>query len=164
MNEPHPAHLPWLDRLTTRVPGYSGYQAKSVRRHAAFALRDAINRRLSTLKSQLHQAIQNCLQREATSEIAALERIDLHIDRALERVRGLGSRIDSFYDAPDLQPTHVDPIHGLDHEALETAESLARHFDKPDLAHDRLAEIEAGLNALERKLDERALLMHSLRP
>lgn len=162
MKEPHPSHLPWLDRLTTRVPGYSGYQSRSHRRSAAFALRDALDRRLSALKTQIRQAIHSCLHREANTEIAALERLDLHIDRVQERVRGLGSRIDEFYDAPDLQPTAVDPIHAIDHDVLERAEELAHAFEKPDAEHNRLAEIEAGLNLLERKLDERALLLRSV--
>jgi hypothetical protein len=162
MKEPHPSHLPWLDRLTTRVPGYGGYQSRAQRRSAAFALRDALDRRLSALKTQIRQAIHSCLHREATTEIAALERIDLHIDRVQERVRGLGSRLNEFYDAPDLHPTEVDPLHAIDHDVLEHAEELAHAFEKPDLDHNRLAEIEAGLNLVERKLDDRALLMRSI--
>jgi hypothetical protein len=162
MNVPHPSHLAWLDRLTTRVPGYSGYQTRADRRSAAYALRDALDRRLTSLKTQIQQAIHSCLHREATTEIGALERIDLHIDRVCERVRGLGSKLDTFYDAPDLHAAKVDPIHAIDHDALEYADALAHQFEKPDISHDRLAEIEAGLNALERKLDERALLMRSV--
>lgn len=164
MSDLHPSNLSWLDRLTARVPGYSGYESHDHRRSAALALRDALTRRLSALKRQLEGAVADCRRREALRELPALERIEAHVDRVVERVQRVGAGVDSFYGAPDLHADRVDPVYAIDHAALDTAERLVHHFDPTNPSHDRLAAIEAGLKALEHTLDERAMLMRAVGP
>jgi hypothetical protein len=159
--QPHPSHLPWLDRMTARVPGYAGYGTPTQRRAAAHALRDALARHLTTLRTQLDEALADCRRREAHSEIPAVERVAAHVERILHRLRGFGTS-EPFYSAPSLRPGQVDPIYAIDHAALDTAERLTHYFDVADPSHNRLAAIEAGLKALEHTLDERAMLMRAV--
>jgi hypothetical protein len=160
-HQPHPSHLAWLDRLTARVPGYSGYGTATQRRAAAHALRDALARHLTALKAQLEEALAGCRRREAHTEIPAVERIEAHVERVLTRLRGFGT-FDPFYTAPDLRPGQADPLYAIDGAALDTAERLTHYFDSADPSHNRLAAIEAGLKALEHTLDERAMLMRAV--
>jgi phosphomannomutase len=67
----HTKNLAWLDRLAVVVPGYNGYHRREHRRKAAYALRDAMIRRLEALKHDLREAIHACLEHEALSEIGA---------------------------------------------------------------------------------------------
>jgi hypothetical protein len=161
----HPHHtrnLAWLDRLAVVVPGYGGYHRREDRLNAVFALRDAMTRRLEALKLDIRDAIQGCLDHEALSEIGALERIDLHIDRIFERVKHVAHGTEAFYAGPDIDHHRLEPLYELDHTIIETAEHLATHFRKPDRSHDRLAEIQNHLTQLEHQLDERVRLLQSL--
>jgi hypothetical protein len=155
-------NLAWLDRMGTSVPGYAGYTTREKRRAAAFALRDAINRRLEVLARELEGARVHCREHEAVSEIRAVERLEAHVARIIERVNGLGTRYEHFYAAPDFDVRRVDPIHKIDLSLVEQAELLARSFERPDTSHDRLAEIEAELNELEVMLDGRALMLQGV--
>jgi hypothetical protein len=158
-----PRNLAWLDQLTASLPGFGGYDRHASRRASAFALRDALIRSLQELKSDLRLAIHSCQKHEAISEIAALERLDHHTDRILERLAKIGFRVDSFYLGPDLDDPHrLDTIYIQDLRILETADHLAGHFKTPDKTHDRLAEIEAHLVQLEHQLDERVRILQAL--
>jgi hypothetical protein len=164
-HHPPARNLAWLDQLTGSVPGFGGYSHASARRSSAFALRDALIRSLQELKSDLRGAIHSCHKHEAISEIGALERLDLHTDRILERLAKLGFRVETFYLGPDLDDAHhhrLDPVYAQDLRILETADHLAGHFKTPDLSHDRLAEIEAHLGNLEHLLDERVRMLQGL--
>lgn len=159
MSQSKPHNLAWLDQLTMSVPGYGGYSTQHARQSTAFALRDAINRRLSVLAQELERARVRCREREAVSEIGALERLEQHVARITARVKGLGTGYGQFYQAPDFDRRRVDPIHKIDHALVAQAERLSHLFEKPDTTHDLLAEIEAELSELELMLDGRALML-----
>jgi hypothetical protein len=163
MHEQHPQNLPLLDRLTTHIPGYGGYQVRGQRRAAERALRDAVASRLDRLKVHIDESIRACVDRNALTEINALERIQRHIGRLAERVRAAGSGTDDFYSTAELNTDKANPIYAIDLTLFEQADNVARVFDQIDPAHDRLAHVEECLNDFEKTLDERALLIQGIR-
>jgi hypothetical protein len=163
MHEQKPRNLPWLDRLTAVIPGYGGYQTRANRRAADRALRDAIATRLTGFKTKVEQAVQDCIRHGALTEIAALERVLNRLDRIIGRVRSAGSGTDEFYSASDLESAKADPLHAADVALFDRAVELQQHFELPDFHHDRLPRIDSELDELERKLDERALLLQGIR-
>ncbi|HEX8202385.1 MAG TPA: hypothetical protein VF590_18050 [Isosphaeraceae bacterium] len=159
MHEHHHRDLPWLDRLTIAIPGYRGYQDRANRRSADRALRDAIASRLGSVRVGLERLIHACVDRGALTEVNALERVERHLDRLIQRVRSAGSGTDAFHGADSLDPSKTDTLHALDLQLHEHALDLARRLVLPDTSHDFLADVEADLAAFEQKLDERALLL-----
>jgi hypothetical protein len=163
MHEQTPRNLPWLDRLTMHIPGYGGYQERANRRAADRALRDAIAQRLGTARTHIEAAIRACIDRQALTQINALERAGRHLDRIADRLRSAGSGTDHFYQADHIDPAKTDTLHSLDLALFERADVLAQRFELPDDDHDRLANFEAGLNDFEQKLDQRAMLLQGIR-
>src|SRR4051794_5902984 len=102
MHENTPPNLPWLDRLAMSIPGYGGYLQRAQRRSADPALRDAIAPTPWAAHRQIELATRQCVDRNALSEIGALERVGRHLDRVMDRVRSAGSGDDSFYRADEL--------------------------------------------------------------
>lgn len=162
MSDSQSGNLPWLDRLTMSVPGYGGYDDHGHRRSAAFALRDMLLKRLSMIRTRLDRTRAACFQREAHTEVHALQRVATHLDHIMERVGGLGTRVVAFYDGPDLDRERVAPIYAIDHAIVEVADRIGARFEEPDVTHDFLARLEADLRELEDKLDERAMLIRKI--
>lgn len=162
MAEQNPSNLPWFDRLKMSVPGYGGYDERGHRRKAAFALRDVLSHRLSEVRTQIDRARSSCERENLITEIRALDRVGNHLDRIIQRVGGLGTRVGNFYEKPDLDVAKLAPVYALDHAILEYVDNLAQRFESPDVSHNFLADIEAGLEELENKLDERAILLRKV--
>ncbi len=156
------SNLLWLDRLTMSVPGYGGYSSQHQRRAAAFALRDAVLRRLVSIHEGIEQAKRSCQEQDAHVGVASLERLEQHLDRIIDRVKALGTRIETFYTGPDLELKHVAPIHGADFALLNKADAIVRHFEHPQPSHNLLADLEGDLNEFEGILDGRALMLYGL--
>jgi hypothetical protein len=162
MHEHHHRNLPWLDRLTIAIPGYGGYQERANRRAADRALRDAIAARLGGVRVGLERLIHACVDRGALTEVNALERVEGHLDRLIQRVRSAGLGTDAFYGAQTLDSAKADTLHALDLALYERALDLARQLVLPDTSHDFLAHVEANLSAFEQKLGERASLLQGI--
>lgn len=151
-------NLPWLDRLNIHVPGFPGYQSAAQRREADQALREAIARRLTHAREPIEFAIRRCEQREALTEKASLQRIELHLDRITQRVRSGSSGIEPFYQAPTFRPAKADSLHALDHAMLDLADELVALLSSTHVGHDWLAHVEERLVNLDKRLDARALV------
>jgi hypothetical protein len=162
-HEQKPKNLPWLDRFAAWVPGYGGYLDRGNRRADDRNLREAVARRLSVGRSKIEEAIRQCLNRGALTEISSLERLQKHLDRVIERIRSAGSGTDDFWQAGHFEVGKVDPLIRLDLGLFEFADAFVAAFDAPDHDHDRLAKLEGQLNDLDRKLDERALTLQNIR-
>lgn len=97
------------------------------------------------------------------TEASALERVERHLDRVIERVRSAGSGTDSFYTTPHIDEQKADSLHAFDLDLFERAEALVGLFDAPNAEHNFLASLESELSDFEKKLDERALLLQGIR-
>jgi hypothetical protein len=159
----HPYHsLPWLGRLTIHVAGYEDSLKRGDRRSADRALRQAIVHRLLGMRSRLDEAIQQCLAHDALRHIETLERIISHLDKVVARIRARDTRIENLYEDSAIGREKAAFLHAAHLAIFEQAEALVRHFEEPDIHHDRLPHLEADLQELERRLDEKALIYRKL--
>lgn len=161
-NPGRPGNLPWLDRLTMSVPGYGGYVSQKSRRAAAFALRDAILRRLTGMREGLETAKKSCENLNVHTGVASLNRVEEHLELIIERVQGLGTRVEDFYESPDFENERLAPIYGADLALLNQTDKLLRHFEHPEATHNMLADLEGDLREFEAMLDGRALMLRGL--
>jgi hypothetical protein len=145
-----------LERLAMRVPGYQGYHARAHRRTADVALRSAITLRLDEAHERIDNAAARCREKEAMTEAAALERIGEHIRRVSQRVRAASSGVEPFYGAHDFRHSKADALHAVDHAMLEVVDEFLDLCIHQAPGHDWAAHLQSELDAMERKLDERA--------
>jgi hypothetical protein len=159
----HPYHtLPWLGRLTVHVAGYEESLKRGDRRSADRTLRLAVIHRLQAMRSRLEDAVRQVVSREATTHIGSLERAIAHLDRVIERLHRSDSRIEASYEEAKIGSERAGFLHAAHLAIFEQAEALVRHFDEPDIHHDRLPHLEADLLELERRLDEKATIYRKL--
>jgi hypothetical protein len=163
----HPYHtLPWLGRLTIKVAGYEDSLKRGDRRAADRALRQAVIHRLRAMQSRVQDAIRECTTREttaqATTHVHTLERVLAHLVRVIERIQSGDTRIEASYEQAKVGAEKASFLHAAHLALFEQAEEMVRHFDAPDLHHDRLAHLEADLLELERRLDEKAAIYRKL--
>jgi hypothetical protein len=163
----HPYHtLPWLGRLTIRVPGYEDSLKRGDRRAADRALRQAVIHRLKAMQARVQDAIRECTTRETTAQasthVHTLERVMSHLVRVIERIQSSDTRIEASYEESKVGAERANFLHAAHLALFEQAEDMVRHFDAPDLHHDRLAHLEADLREVERRLDEKAAIYRKL--
>jgi hypothetical protein len=125
-------------------------------------LRIAIIHRLQGMRSRLEEAIRQCDLHEAHRHVATLERLVVHLDRIIERIHANDTRIEASYDEAKVGSERAGFLHAAHLSIFEQAEIMVRHFDEPDIHHDRLPHLEADLQELERRIDEKAMIYRKL--
>jgi hypothetical protein len=155
--------LSLLDRLAAWVPGYGGYLDRGNRRADDRMLREAVGKRLGVGRAKIEEAIRQCVDRGALTEITGLERLLKHLDRVVERVRSAGSGNDSFWQAGHFEVGKLDPLVAIDLALFDRADGFIAAFDTPDADHNRLARLEGELAEFDSKLDERALTLQNIK-
>lgn len=159
----HPYHsLPWLERLTVHVAGYQDSLKRGDQRAADRSLRTAIIHRLQGMRARLEEAVRQCTAREAPTHVVSLERAIGHLDRVIERIRTSDTKIEASYDVAEVGTEQAGFLHAAHLAMFEQAEALVKHFDEPDIHHDRLPHLEADLRELEKRLDEKAMIYRKL--
>jgi uncharacterized lipoprotein len=148
--------LPWLERLAVSLPGYGGYRSPTARRQADHVLREAIAHRLEQARRVLDQAIHDCRARGAESEVAALNRINTHLDAVHARVRAASGGVDPFFGAGEFRSAKADALHAIDHALLDLSDEFVALVRRGDPDHDWLAKVEQRLHRIEMRLDDRA--------
>ncbi len=156
-----PKNLPWLDRLNVHIPGYPGYQQQAERRGADRAIRDAIANRLTKAETNVTNAIQQCIERQAEREVGVLQVFQHELQRLTARVQRAGSP-EEFFTAAEFDSARADALHALDHALLDRSDVLVELTHHQSLGHDWLARLKGELETFERKLDARALLFQHL--
>ena len=159
-NEHHdhgPHHsLPWLERLSLRVPGYQGYRSSHERHTADVAVREAVALKLEEANQALDHAKRQCLDREAFTEAESLDRISVQIRHASDRVRHASAGIGHFNKSGEFRAAKADALHAIDHELLEMAEEFAKHCGGASSGKDWQPHVVKHLQEIERKLDARS--------
>ncbi len=156
---PSPSDLPWLDRMSVRIPSYAGYLDRAKRRETDALVRQAIADRLARLKLEIEMAIRNCQSHDnITTEANTLKRLENHVDRVYQRVHSTAASPVNFFETGDLSANAADQLHEFDLDLLLQSDHLLQRFERPSPDHNLLAHVESELNELEKKLDERVTL------
>jgi hypothetical protein len=144
------------------VAGYEDSVRTGDQRAADRALRLAVIQRLGAMRARLEEAVRQCNVRGATSHIASVERAIDHLDRVMERFRASDRRIEASYDEAKVGSERASFLHAAHLAIFEQAEAMVRHFDEPDIHHDRMPHLQADLRELEHRLDEKVAIYRKL--
>jgi hypothetical protein len=122
--------------------------------------------RLKAMRARLQEAIREWTTRETTAQanthVGTLERAITHLDRVIDRIHTHDTRIEASYEQSQVGSEKAAFLHAAHLGIFEQSEAMVRHFDAPDLHHDRLPHLEADLLELERLLDEKATIYRKL--
>src|SRR5919108_6434450 len=114
----------WLERLTERIPGYSGYAQKERRRDIDKLHREHLADRLRAVKGPVTD-----LMREMTSdgrlfEVGAVDRLLKKLDKLENRVRFASYGYSGFFDVVKIQEAQLDAIYQFDLALADRVEQL----------------------------------------
>jgi hypothetical protein len=129
----------WLERLSEKVPGYSGYQDRERRRDVDKLHREHLADRLRSLKAPLTDLLRELSSTGRLFEVGPLDLALKKLDRIENRVRFASYGYSGFFDVVKIDAEQLDSIYRFDL-------SLVEHVDKLEA---KIAELKQKAGAAE---------------
>ena len=128
-----------IEELALKIPGYSGYKEKEMRREADQLLRDKIAKafgdqalRLVDLQGQLVASGKLELLEQATSLEDAVRRLQTFVDRVKHAAQGYAG----FFDAVKVKEEQLDALYEFDNSLLAQVDVVKSAADEVQAAID----------------------------
>ncbi len=143
-----------LERLGARVPGFSGYLDRELRREVDQLLRNELAKRLDTARASL-AAYTRTLGTGSTARLDRVRSLDTSLDALANALRHAGSGYAGLFDAVKVGEEQLEALyrHDLDlAEGVDAAREAAAALGADDEAVERLEKAVAeARGVLERR-------------
>lgn len=114
----------WLERLTAKIPGYSGYVDRERRRDIDKLHRDHLADRLRAIKAPLTDVMREMTSSGRLMEIGPVDLALKKLDRIENRVRFASYGYSGFFDVTKIEQAQLDSIYQFDLKLVEHVDSL----------------------------------------
>jgi hypothetical protein len=114
----------WLEKISSKIPGYSGYIDKEGRRDADKRNRENLANRLRAIKSPLTDLMKELTNGGRLFEVTPIDSALKKLDKIENRVRFASYGYAGFFDAVKIEEAQLDAIYRFDLSLVEHAEKI----------------------------------------
>jgi hypothetical protein len=114
----------WFERLSGKIPGYSGYVDKERRRDTDKRQRELLADRVRGLKAPLNEVMRELSTGGRLFEIGPVDHLTKKLDRVENRIRYASYGYSGFFDVVKIQQTQLDAIYQFDLSLVEQVDAL----------------------------------------
>ena len=151
----------WVERIGARVPGFSGYLERELRREVDQMLRAALAARLDGARARLGEYLRR-LPLSATAEIGRLAALDTGLDAAANRLRHAGSGYAGMFDAVKVREAELEKLYRHDLAMVEAVDALGAAVARlPSEGTAAIAAVEASLASVRLQIEGRDAVVTS---
>ena len=133
----------WLERLTSKIPGYSGYVDRETRRDVDKHHREQVADRLRRSKEPLTEVMRDLTNGGRLFEVGPVDSAIKKLDKLENRIRYATYGYAGFFDVVKIEQAQLDAIYAFDLALVEHAEKIEAKISELKTQ----AETAAGLKA-----------------
>ena len=152
----------WIDKISSKIPGYSGYHDKEHRRDVDKMHRESLANRLRSIKSPVMDVMKELSSTGRLFETGPVDTALKKLDKIENRVRFASYGYAGFFDAQHIEEAQLDMIYRFDLalvEKVEAIEAAAEQLKQQAASADGLKTASAALtstiDAFDRAFDDR---------
>ncbi|HVF58173.1 MAG TPA: hypothetical protein VM934_18635 [Pyrinomonadaceae bacterium] len=144
----------WLEELSDKIPGYSGYAARERRRDVDKLHREHLADRLRAAKQPLTDVLRELTSGGRLMEVGPVDRVLKKIDHAENRVRFAAYGYSGLFDAVKIEEAQLNSIYQFDLALVDRVEEIERQAGALAASATSSEDLKRAASELERALDE----------
>lgn len=159
----------WIERLSAKIPGYSGYVDRERRRDIDKLNRERLADRLRSLKRPLTDLMRELTDGGRLLEVGPVDAAIKKLDRLENRVRFASYGYSGFFDVVKIEQAQLDSIYGFDLALVENIDGIDAKLSElktragtPEGLKAACAEVTAEIDQTDRAFDERYKAINSI--
>jgi hypothetical protein len=152
----------WIERLSSKIPGYSGYVDRERRRDIDKLHREHLADRLRALKPPLTDLVRELTNSGRLFEVGPVDAAIKKLDHLENRVRFASYGYAGFFDVVKIEQQQLDSIYQFDLALVEHADKIEARISElktkagsSDGLKAACAEVVAETDQTHRVFDER---------
>lgn len=124
------AALGGLENLIKKVPGYSGYKEKELRREADKLLRMEVAGKLDDQRKRLSELQVQLISQAQIEFVDDLERAVMKLQLLIDRIRTASYGYAGLFDAVKVKEEQLDALYEFDNRMLGFVDEIASDVDR----------------------------------
>ena len=153
-----------LERLGSKIPGFSGYLEREMRREVDKLQRDWLADQVDRARFAINGKIREWTREGRLENLDRASSVEKGLDRLANRIRHADYGSSGFFDAVKIGQAELDRIYEFDLTLTDTVEYLAVQVEQlPETADEQM--LDRLLDAVEgadRKFDQRATVFEDV--
>lgn len=152
----------WIDKISSKIPGYSGYVDKENRRDVDKLHRENLANRLRAIKAPLTDVLNDLTNGGRLFEVTPVDTALKRLDKIENRIRFASYDYAGFFDTVKIEEPQLDMLYRFDLALVEQVEKLEAEVAElkstagtPDGVKTGAAKVTGSLDAINRAFDER---------
>ena len=158
----------WIEKLSNKIPGYSGYVDRETRRDIDKLHREHLADRLRALKPPLTDLVRELTGGGRLFEVGPVDAAIKKLDHLENRIRFASYGYAGFFDVVKIEQQQLDSIYKFDLALVEHADkieakisALKTQAGTPDALKAACAECVSEIDQTHRVFDERYKAINS---
>ena len=115
----------WLERLGEKIPGFSGYQDRELRRDVDRRQREHLSRRLGRVKTASRALARDYTDAGRIGTLHLFERLDRRLDGLAQSIRFADYGMSGLFDVDKIGEEELERLYEFDVALLDDIEGLA---------------------------------------
>ncbi len=153
-----------LERLGAKIPGFSGYLERELRREVDKLQRDWLAHQVDRARFAMNGKIRDWSRKGRLDVLTDAGSIEKSLDRMANRIRHADYGSSGFFDAVKIGQAELDRIYEFDLALTDSVEYLALQVEQlPETADEQmLARLLEAVESADKKFDERATVFEDV--
>lgn len=153
-----------LERLGAKIPGFSGYLEREMRREVDKLQRDWLADQVDRARFAINGKIREWSRRGRLENLDRASSIEKSLDRMANRIRHADYGSSGFFDAVKIGEAELDRLYEFDLALTDTVEYLALQVEQlPETADEQmLSRLLDAVEGADKKFDERATVFEDV--
>jgi hypothetical protein len=153
-----------LERLGAKIPGFSGYLEREMRREVDKLQRDWLADQVDRARFAMNGKIRDWSRTGRLENLDRASSIEKFLDRLANRIRHADYGSSGFFDAVKIGQTELDRIYEFDLALADTMEYLALQVEQlPETADENmLGRLLEAVEGADTKFDERSTVFEGV--
>jgi len=129
-------HQSGLEALLGKIPGYSGYKEKELRREADQKLRDHLASQLSDQLGQAEDVASQMLTGPGLMQLDEMGKGNTRLQTLIDKVKTAAQGYAGFFDAVKVKEDELDILYEFDEDMLRKVEDIGAAIEAVQAALD----------------------------
>jgi hypothetical protein len=152
----------WIEKISAKIPGYSGYIDRENRRDADKRHRESLANDIRAIKAPLNDVMKDLTNGGRLFEVTPIDSALKKLDKIENRVRFATYGYAGFFDAVKIEQAQLDAIYRFDLSLVEQVEKIEADLTElraqagtAEGLKTAAAKLIASIDAFDRSFDDR---------